>query len=62
MSNKELIKLIEFLPMEEEEKKILTEIIEGDDPENVLEKLLQITEDDKWLILNMKSLEMIMIN
>ena len=47
MSNKELIKLIEFLPMEEEEKKILTEIIEGDNPENVLEKLLKISEDDK---------------
>ena len=33
--------------MEEEEKKILVEIIEGDNPENVLEKLLQISEDDK---------------
>ena len=44
MSNNELLKLMEFLPLDDLEKAIVEQIITEDDYDVILEKLLKIVE------------------
>ena len=44
MSNKELLKLMKFLPLDDLEKAIVEQIITEDDYDVILEKLLKIME------------------
>ena len=49
-SDKELLRLIEHLPMEDFERIIVTEIIKGEEDEKILKKLLEAMEDmDDWI-------------
>ncbi len=47
MSSNELLKLLEHLPLDDFEKKVVASIVDGDDPERVLEILLNINEGPK---------------